>query len=252
MKRDVVRLSKQLVQVNKNDPGFPRRLFKRKRIKGHDIHSEAPGSFGDKFPNASQPNDAQRLPVELDANEFIATPFTGFHGSVCLGDIAADGQHQGQREFSRGHAVCAGRIHDDDASHGCSLHIDVIDPYARATDNPKLCGGRQDAGRHLGAATNDKSVVFRNGRDEFLSAHSGFNVNRYVRKFPESIQSRSGQFIRDKNSMHLSLPIVWSNFDLRQRSHPSRRTILPGHWVGYRPCEQSGRSCPSDRRNRWK
>ena len=56
-----------------------------------NLHAERLCSLGNLDADTAQPDDPQRLAVELAPHEAAAPPCARLHGGIGLGDVAADG-----------------------------------------------------------------------------------------------------------------------------------------------------------------
>ena len=130
------------------------------------------------------------------------THLAGLQRGVGLGDVAADGQHEGQRLFGRGHAVGPGRVHDDHAAHGGRFDVNVVDTHAGAADDAQLLARGQHVGRDLRAAADDQRVILRDDFEQLLLAHTGLHVDVHVVMLFQALQGGRAEFVGDEDFVH--------------------------------------------------
>ncbi len=152
---DVVRLAQQFIHLDQHDAHLARRLFQGQRVKDEDVHAERLGPLGDQLADTAEADDAQHLISELDTDEVAAPPLASLQRAVGLGDVAADGQHEGHGQLGRGHAVGPGGVHNDNAAHRGRFDVDVVNADAGAPDDTQLFACGQHVGRDLRAAADD-------------------------------------------------------------------------------------------------
>ena len=67
-------------------------------------------------------------------------------------------EHHSQREFSDGHGIGAGSVHDRDALAGGGFEIDVIDAHARPANHAQLGRMLQQSAVDLHGGTHNQRV----------------------------------------------------------------------------------------------
>ena len=86
-------------------------------------------------PTLPRPIDADGFVAELDADEFIAVPLAAFERGNGLRDMARQRHHEGDGMLAGGDVVAAGSVHDDDASFGRRVGVDVFVADAGTADH---------------------------------------------------------------------------------------------------------------------
>ena len=76
-----------------------------------------------------------------------------------LRDLARDGEEQGESVFRGRDGVATGRVHDDDASFGRGVGIDVFVAHSRAPDHFEFFRRFDQFRGNFGAASNNPAVV---------------------------------------------------------------------------------------------
>src|SRR2546423_11401361 len=120
-------------------------------------------------PDASQSDDAQSLPAQLDADELLSLPAPRLQARVPLRDAARERKQEGQRVLGGRHRVAVRRVHHDDARFGRRHHVDVVNAHARAPYHAQTRETFQKLRRHLRLAPNDESVRPAQSLREFLA-----------------------------------------------------------------------------------
>jgi hypothetical protein len=113
-------------------------------------HAEGLGALGDLASDATEADDAERLPEQLDAGKALPVPGTGLHRGRGLRHGACPAQHVGEGELSGCDGVARGCVHHDHAALGRRLDVDIVDPDAGAPDHLELRGRGKHLGRDLG------------------------------------------------------------------------------------------------------
>ena len=146
------------------------------------ICSEMNGSCATRF----IPNDLARSPTswpirpsptmpecfaaQLHAGQLLLFPDAALHRRVGGRDHARERQHERHGQLRDADAVCARRVHDDDAAIGCGRDVDVVDAGSGAGDDLQLRRRGHQRGGHLRGAANDEGVGGREIASEFSAA----------------------------------------------------------------------------------
>ncbi len=104
-------------------------------VEGDHVHLEGLGAFGDELADATEADDPDRLAVELGALVLGPVPAAVDEGAVGLGDVAEEGECQGEGVLGGGDRVRFGRVGDDDSATGRGGNVDVVDAGASAADH---------------------------------------------------------------------------------------------------------------------
>ena len=130
-------------------------------VEGDDLHLEALGALGDELADAAEADHAEGLAVELGALELGPLPGAAGQRAVRLRDVAAEGEHQGQRVLGGGDRVRFGRVGDDHAAAGGGRDVDVVDAGSGAADHLEPLAALDQLGGHLGRRADQDRVVAR-------------------------------------------------------------------------------------------
>jgi hypothetical protein len=99
--------------LDRLDAQFAGPVARQERIVPEHIHLERQRPFGDRQPDSAQADDAQSFSRHLSAHVLVSVPLALAEALECRGNIARQGQHQGDRVFGGAERVAARRIHDD-------------------------------------------------------------------------------------------------------------------------------------------
>ncbi len=133
------------------DAELQRLVGGEERVEADDGHAERLRPLRHRQADPAEPDDAERLALELRAGELVAVPPAGLEAVVRRGDVARQGQHQGHGVLGRRDRVAAGRVHHDDPAPGRRRHVDVVDADARPHDRLEPRLALEDLGRQLRA-----------------------------------------------------------------------------------------------------
>ena len=146
-------------QVEADDVGHLERRLDRLRVicaeLGHalrgDVRVVGDGSHPERArPRGHEPADAavaeqrERLVGELDAREALALPGAVAQRALGRADVAREREQQRERVLGGRDDVRLGGVADDDARRRRRVHVDVVDPDARAADDAQLGGARDE------------------------------------------------------------------------------------------------------------
>ena len=131
------------------------------RRSDFDVHAESLGARGDAEPDAAEPDDAERRPLEATGSlaHALLVPVSRAKRDDALGDLAVDREHQAHRQLGDGCGVAAGNVGDDDASASGGVHVDGVRTGACTHHQLQRLAGRDGVGGHLGAADDQPLVV---------------------------------------------------------------------------------------------
>ena len=156
---DEIGAAQQVVELHLLHAQLHGALGRQEGIEGDHLHLQADGAVGDDGADVAAADHAQRLGVELDAQELRLLPLAALGGAVGLGDLAGERHHQRDGVLGGGDGIAEGRVHDDDALGGGGPHIDVVDADAGAADHLELGGGGDDLLGGLGGGAHREAIV---------------------------------------------------------------------------------------------
>jgi hypothetical protein len=135
-------------------------------VVGDDVHAECRQPLRDEHADAAEPDDADRLLVQLDARVLAALPLAALECLVGRGDVAGGGQQQADGELRGAGDVGGRRVHDHDTGLRGGLDVDVVEADAGAGDDLQLLGGRDGLGVDLGGRADQDRVDVDDGRQQ--------------------------------------------------------------------------------------
>ena len=177
VQRDEVGAPQQGVELDLLHAQLHRPLRRQERVVGDHLHLEADGAVGDDGADIAAADHAQRLGVELHAQELRLFPLAALRGAVGLRDLPGQRHHQRDGVLCGGDRIAEGRVHDDDALGGRGLDVDVVDADAGAADHPELAGGRDHLLRHLGGGAHGEAVVILDDLLQLLFSQADLHVS---------------------------------------------------------------------------
>ena len=127
--------------------------------------------------DAPQPDDAQRLAPQFNADVFLAVPLALLRRFVSDGDVTRHCQHHAHRVFRRRDRIAAGGIDDDNAAGRGRVNVDIVDADSRPADDFQLFTGVQHFLRHLRRGADDQRVVSADRRQKLLCRQLIFHIN---------------------------------------------------------------------------
>ena len=128
-------------------------------IEGDDVHRQPERAPCDLLPDPAEPDDAERLPGELDPAVARPLPAPLLERGVRLGDVAGERDEQADRLFRRGDDRRVGRVRDHDATPRGRLHVDVVDPDAGPSDHLQADSQLDHLARELRRGADHDRVV---------------------------------------------------------------------------------------------
>ena len=139
------------------DAQLLRLLGGQERVEADDRHAEPLRPLRHRQPDPAQPDDAQRLALELRAGELVAVPLAGFQAVVGLGDVPRQREQQRHGVLGRRDGVAARRVHHHDPAPGRRRHVDVVDAHAGAHDRLEPRLALEHLGGQLSCPTGSRS-----------------------------------------------------------------------------------------------
>ena len=119
-------------------------LVAHEELATDDAHPERPRPLRDEHADAPEPDDAERLVVQLDALPPGTVPVAGVEVAVGLGDVARHREEQRHRVLGVGERDRVGRVHHHHAAAGRRLDVDVVDADPGAADDDELVARLED------------------------------------------------------------------------------------------------------------
>ena len=92
------------------------------------------------------------------------------------GNVAGQGQHQGDGVLRGGHGVACGGVDHGDAGAGGSFQVDVVHADAGAGDDLQLLAGFDYVAVDLGLAADHQGVIAPHGVQQLGGLHAGLDV----------------------------------------------------------------------------
>ena len=238
-------------QVQRQDVGARQEVVERQRVRpdrlgdagrdvgvvGEHLHPEGARAGGHLAPDPPQPEHAERLVVELVADERLALPAPGLQAGVGARDAPQQRQQQAERVLGGGDRVRPGGIEDHDAPLGRRGHVDVVGAHARARHHPQRPPRGQQVGGHPRLAAHDQRVVARQGAAQLVGREPGAHVDRGLA--PQDRQPLLRQRVADQDLVPLHV-------HLHALCHPPipRRSPGAAHPLAGRSAKRSN-STPS-------
>ena len=128
-------------------------------VMGDHVHLEGEGAAGHLRADWPEADKSKGVAAKLGAHEGATLPLTAAQRAVGAGDVASEGDEQGEGVLGGGDGVAAGRVHDDDAALGGGVEVDVVDARAGARDHLQAVRVREGVGRDLRLAAHDEALV---------------------------------------------------------------------------------------------
>ena len=182
-------------------PSCTARSSDRYGIEGDDLHLEADRALGDDRADIAAADDAERLAGDLDAHEAVLLPLAGLGRGVGGGELAGDGEHQGDGMLGGGDRIAEGRVHHDDALRGRRRHVDIVDADAGAADDAELRRGGEHLVADLGRRADGEAVIVADDGEELLLvlAEIGLVVDVDA-AILEDLDGGLGELVGDENA----------------------------------------------------
>jgi hypothetical protein len=168
------------------------------RVERDDPHPEPRRAPGDERAHAPDPDDPERLALQLDALPLGSLPLAGLERSVGLGDVPRLREHERERVLGGRDDVRLRRVDDHHASTRGGLDVDVVEPDPRARDHLQVLARLDHVRRDLGLRAHDERVVRRDDADEVAGRELGADVDLEVT--PEQVEPRLRQRFGDEDA----------------------------------------------------
>ena len=121
-------------------------LGAHERVVGDEPHAERVGALRDEHADAPEPDDAERLAVQLDAFPLRAVPLPALQVGVRLRHVARLREQQRERVLGGREDVRLRRVHDHHAAPRRLGDVDVVEADAGPADDDEV-GARRRAPR---------------------------------------------------------------------------------------------------------
>jgi hypothetical protein len=122
------------------------------------VHAERRQALRDESPDASEPDDAGSLLVELDAGVLAALPLAGPQRCRRRWNVPRGREQKSYGQLGGADDVRLWRIdHHDARLRGCP-DVDVVQAHTGASDDLELPSRRENLGVNLGRAANEDRV----------------------------------------------------------------------------------------------
>src|SRR5260370_4529184 len=116
MDRKNIRPRKNLVQRYRFDFKILGLFRGYERIMRYDLHAKSTRARSHSSADATQPDDAQGLALQLDADETLPFPLSLLDAAIGLRHVAGQRNQKGHRMFGGRDGVAVRRIHHHDAA----------------------------------------------------------------------------------------------------------------------------------------
>jgi hypothetical protein len=100
-----VGLRHHVVELGVLDAGGRAGPGRDQRIVGQHLHAQADRALGHLAADVAEAQHAQGLAGDLDAGELLLLPLALLHAGGGLGDLAGQGEHEGDGQLARGDGV---------------------------------------------------------------------------------------------------------------------------------------------------
>src|SRR5215203_1737063 len=208
MEGDQLRPAQQLLdRLSALDTEVAEALGGDELVEGDNLHLEALGAFGDELADAAEADHPQGLAVELGALELGAVPAAGDKRFVRLGDVAEEGEGEGERVLGGGDGVRFRRIGDDDPAPGRGGDVDVVDAGSGAADHLQVLGQLDQLRRHLRRRADQDRVVLGDLLAQLLVGHLEAEVDLELRA--QQVDAGVGDLLLDQD-LHEATPSTFS------------------------------------------
>ena len=177
------------------DPELAKALVRHEGVIGDDVHPETDSPPRDLLADPTEAEDAERLPLELDATPGRALPAALLECGVRLRDVPGERHHQahgllGGGDDGRLRCVC-----DDDSPSRRGVDVDVVDAHTRASDHLQIGRSVDQLGSELRRRPDDDCVVVA---DDLLERRRLVEIDVELR--PQELHSGFGDRFPDEDA----------------------------------------------------
>ena len=164
-----VGVADQLVErVDELHSELARPLLADERVVGDELHAERERPLRDEHADAPEPDDAERLAVELDTLPAAPVPLAALQVRVGLGDVASLRQQERDRVLGRRQHVRLWRVHHHDATARRGLDVDVVEADPGPADHDEVATRVEDGRGDLRRAADDQCRRARHRAQELV------------------------------------------------------------------------------------
>ena len=192
------------------------------RIVGDERHAEGVGATGDLAADPAEPDDAERLPLELLAGELRPVPLAFAHRHDRVGQVAQQAEDIAEEQLGDGDGIARRRIDHGDAESRRRFHVDVVDADAGPADDAQPSAAFQQLGGDLRRAPTDQRVIVPDALEQLLRRQSRNDVDRERPLFGEERDAFGVDLVGYENAMHdnrRAAPVVRDLERLRSPLH---------------------------------
>ena len=186
-------------QLDTHPPGF---VGRHERVVGDQPHAKRRRAIGDELADPTEPDDAERLAVELDAFPLGALPSTGLERGVSLGHVASLRQQERHRVLGGRDDVRLGGVDDHHAALGRSVDIDVVEADPGPPDDDQFVGRGEDLGGDLRRRTDDQRMSTLDGVEQPFGRQRELHVDD-VSHGSQAVKATIGDLFGDQDPGHL-------------------------------------------------
>ncbi len=169
------------------------------RVESNEPHAERVRTLRDEHPDASEPDDPERLAVQLDAHPLRTVPRAGLQIGARLGHVAGLGEQQRQSVLGRREDVRLRRVDDHHAAAGGLGDVDVVEPDSGPADDDEIRRRLEHLGRHLGGAADHERLRARDRDEQLLRREAGLHVDIEARG-THGVEPSFGERFGDENA----------------------------------------------------
>src|SRR4029453_13390092 len=118
-------------------------------------------------------DEAERLAGHLDAHETVLFPFAGLGRGVGLGQLAGEGEHQGDGVLGSGDRIAERRVHHHHAARRGCRDVDIVDSDPGAPDDLQVAGCVEQRLGYLGRGADREAIILADDRLQFVRRLAG-------------------------------------------------------------------------------
>ena len=186
------------------DPELAEALLRDERVVRDDAHLEPARAPRHLLADPAEPEHAERLAGELEAAVARALPAALLERRVRLRDVPREREQQPDRVLRGRDDRRLGRVGDDDAAPRRGVHVDVVDPDARAPDHLQPVGPLDQVRVELRRRADDDRVVVAD-----LLGEVAVRVHVHVEPLAEELDPRRRRSARGRGrAAHAALVLV--------------------------------------------
>ena len=155
---DEVRLLEQFVETEEGDAELLGARRRHVGVERDDLHTERLSACRDERADAAEPDDADRLLIQLGSGVLRPLPLADREGGVRRGDVAREGEDVADGELGGGDDVRGRSVDDHHARGRRGLDVDVVEADPRSGDDLELRRGGDRLGVDLGGRADEDGV----------------------------------------------------------------------------------------------